>query len=68
MNSGEKNEASTPIDAIWWGIVAHYHGERTHQGLGNELIVAKGAIGKTEGEICCGDRSDGLLRYYHRVE
>jgi len=30
-------------------------------------IVAEGSIGKTEGEICCGERLRGLLCYYHRA-
>jgi len=48
-------------------FVAHYHGERNHQGLGNELIVAEGSAGKKEGEIRCRERLGGLLRYYHRA-
>ena len=48
-------------------FVAHYHGERNHQGLDNELIVAEGSAGKTEGDICCRERLGGLLRYYHRA-
>ena len=34
-------------------FVAHYHGERNHQGLDNKLIVANESVGKTEGEIRC---------------
>ena len=48
-------------------FMAHYHGERNHQGLGNELIVAEESVGKTEGEICRRERLGGLLRYYHRA-
>jgi transposase InsO family protein len=48
-------------------FVAHYHGERNHQGLGNELIVAEESVGTTEGEIRCRERLGGLLRYYHRA-
>jgi transposase InsO family protein len=48
-------------------FVAHYHGERNHQGLGNELIVAEKSVGKTDGEICCRERLGGLLRYYYRA-
>jgi putative transposase len=45
--------------------LVHYHGERNHQGLGNELIdgqpsVGTGAVGSTE-------RLGGMLRYYHRA-
>ena len=47
--------------------MAHYHGERNHQGLGNELIVAKAGVGAAHGEIRCRKRLGGLLRYYHRA-
>jgi putative transposase len=47
-------------------FVAHYHGERNHQGLGNELITpATTAAGGTQ--VRCRDRLGGLLRYYHRA-
>ena len=48
-------------------FVAHYHGERNHQGLGNELIAGEESVGQTEGEIVCHERLRGLLRYYHRA-
>jgi putative transposase len=47
-------------------FVAHYHRERNHQGLGNELIIpAAAAAGGTR--VRCRDRLGGLLRYYHRA-
>jgi putative transposase len=47
-------------------FVAHYHGERNHQGLGNELITPAAAVpGRTQ--VRCRDRLGGLLRYYHRA-
>ena len=47
-------------------FVAHYHGERNHQGLGHELITpATTAAGGTQ--VRCRDRLGGLLRYYHRA-
>jgi putative transposase len=46
-------------------FVAHYHGERNHQGLGNALITpAAAAAGGTQ--VRCRDRLGRLLRYYHR--
>lgn len=45
---------------------AHYHAERNHQGLDNDLIDPDGDIGKTTGTIKCHERLGGLLRYYHR--
>jgi hypothetical protein len=47
-------------------FVAHYHGERNHQGLGNELITPAAAVaGATR--VHCRDWLGGLLRYYHRA-
>jgi transposase InsO family protein len=47
-------------------FVAHYHGERNHQGLGNELITPE--IHPTHGtHVRCRERLGGLLRYYHHA-
>ncbi len=43
---------------------AHYHEERSHQGIGNELI--SGAVPQGEGSIEVSERLGGLLKYYHR--
>ena len=48
-------------------FIAHYHGERNHQGLDNQLIQPEESVGKAEGEIRCSERLGGLLRYYHRA-
>ena len=48
-------------------FVVHYHGERNHQGLGNQLIQPEESVGKAEGEIRCSERLGGLLRYYYRA-
>jgi len=46
--------------------VAHYHGERNHQGLGNDLIApGPRPLGGTH--VRCRERLGGLLRYYHRA-
>ena len=45
-------------------FVAHYHGERNHQGLGNALITPA-AAGAGGTQVRCRDRLGGLLRYYH---
>lgn len=45
--------------------VAHYHVERNHQGLRNDL-VERVATGERGGEVCCRERLGGLLRFYHR--
>ena len=46
--------------------VAHYHKERNHQGLDNQVIEPGKEFGHTDGEIECRERLGGLLRYYHR--
>jgi len=47
-------------------FVAHYHGERNHQGLGNDLIAPEPLPGDGP-HIRCRERLGGLLRYYHRA-
>jgi len=47
-------------------FVVHYHEERNHQGLGNDLITpAPRAVGRAG--MRCRDRLDGLLRYYYEA-
>lgn len=45
--------------------LAHYHRERNHQGLGNQLIDPDQAI--ETGEIVCSERLGGLLKFYSRA-
>ena len=45
--------------------VAHYHAERPHQGLGNELIRGEPRTGV--GEVVETERLGGLLRSYRRA-
>jgi putative transposase len=47
-------------------FLPHYHAERNHQGLANELIEPREFTGATEGEIQTRERLGGLLKYYHR--
>jgi len=44
---------------------AHYHTERNHQGIGNNLIEPDEAVGGVDGEIVCRNRLGGMLRYYY---
>jgi len=43
----------------------HYHEERPHQGLGNDMLTS--APRSTEGEIRCTERLGGLLKHYARA-
>ena len=47
-------------------FVDHYHGERNHQGLDNELIAPAADELNNEGPIRCRERQGGVLKYYHR--
>ena len=46
--------------------MAHYHTERNHQGLGNELIDPVVENARRTSEVDCRERLGGLLKYYHR--
>jgi hypothetical protein len=45
--------------------VAHYHGERSHQGPGNELV--SGARPQRDGSIETDECLGGLLKCYQRA-
>jgi putative transposase len=47
-------------------FVTHYHEERNHQGLANELITPETRPLRAT-EVRCRQRLGGLLRYYHRA-
>jgi transposase InsO family protein len=47
-------------------FVAHYHEERPHQGLGNELI-APTTTSLGPGPVHCRERLGGVLKFYYRV-
>jgi transposase InsO family protein len=47
-------------------FVAHYHRERNHQGLGNELIDGRSEKGRV-GRVRRRQRLGGLLNYYARA-
>ena len=43
----------------------HYHKERPHQGLGNELIASKTRLCRS-GAVRCHKRLGGVLKFYYR--
>ena len=47
--------------------VAHYHFERNHQGIGNNLVYpgVEAEIYR-EGPVECRERIGGLLKFYYR--
>lgn len=46
--------------------LAHYNGERPHQGVGNVPLTSS-PPDTSWGEVVCVERLGGLLRHYHRV-
>jgi putative transposase len=46
--------------------LVHYHTERNHQGLDNQLIAREGTMGCQTGPVVRRERLGGLLRYYYR--
>ena len=45
-------------------FIAHYHEERNHQALHNELLIKPPTIGDPHGRVRKRDRIGGLLNYY----
>jgi transposase InsO family protein len=48
-------------------FAAHYHEERNHQGIGNQLIEPKVSTSGAIGPVRCSERLGGMLRFYHRA-
>ena len=55
----------TPLRNAVREFLAHYHGERNHQGMGNRILMPGDEVGRTSGNVECRERLGGLLRYYH---
>ena len=55
--------------SLRWTIeefVAHYHFERNHQGLDNQLVFPDRTESRPSAPIECRRRLGGMLKYYHR--
>ncbi len=48
-------------------FVQHYHLERPHQGLGNEVIARDDRRPTSGTEVRCEERLGGILRHYRRA-
>ena len=46
--------------------LSHYHAERNHQGLDNQLITPEPEVGGHTGHVTRRERLGGLLSYYYR--
>ena len=47
-------------------FLVHYHGERNHQGMANQILVPGEEVGHLQGGIRCRQRLGGMLRYHYR--
>jgi hypothetical protein len=54
------------LQAATVSFLDHFHAERNHQGIGNNLITPGEEVGRTTGEIACRERLGGTMRYYYR--
>ena len=58
---GERHLRNTVAEYI-----EHYHAERNHQGLDNQLILKPPDDTPKIGDVVCRERLGGLLQYYYR--
>ena len=54
------------LRTILSGFLAHYHLERNHWGLGNELLTPLPANSNSQGSIHCREPLGGTLKFYYR--
>ena len=47
-------------------FLVHYHAERNHQGLDNELLTQLPVNSNADGSIQCRERLGGISKYYYR--
>ena len=47
-------------------FLVHYHTERNHQSLDNQIIQPGEEVGRLEGDVQSRERLGGMLRYYYR--
>ena len=45
---------------------AHYHSERNHQGVGNQLLQPIATVSSIDEPIQCRERLGGMLNFYYR--
>jgi hypothetical protein len=46
--------------------VVHYHVERNHQGMGNQLLEPPATVSSADEANHCRERLGGMLNFYHR--
>ncbi len=55
-----------PLERALKEFATHYHHERNHQGMENQIIDPDTEVGQELGQIKCRERLGGQLRYYYR--
>jgi hypothetical protein len=55
-----------PLSYASQQYLAHYHHERNHQGIDNQLIAQEEVVGFQTGHVVRWDRLGGLLSYCPR--
>jgi putative transposase len=55
-----------PLRRAVTAYLEHYHAERNHQGLDNQIIDPDDEVGSVVGQVECRERMGGMLRYYSR--
>ena len=48
-------------------FLSHYHSERNHQGLDNQLIDVGEEVSRVTGDVRCRQRLGGMLRCHYRA-
>jgi hypothetical protein len=52
---------------VIWSYIVHYHTERNHQGLSNELILSLEQLPNMDGKIKTSEHLRGMFRSYRRM-
>ena len=66
-NRGRPNTDTAADEVLMRDNTEHYHCERNHQGLGNELIERSSQDCVSDRPVECRERLGGVLRYYRRA-
>lgn len=59
-------EVLASVDFAVSEFLTHYHQERNHQGLNNQLLQPNNEVVGSAGDVACQKRLGGMLHYYYR--
>jgi len=66
MKSVENLDRTASLRRAVAEYMAHYHGERNHQGLNNRLIRRTRTVVANDGVVARRPRLGGMLNFYYR--